>query len=320
MSGVLAIAETRRGELREISYEVIEAARRIGNGASRPTRVAVIDPNAEHIAAQLASRGVDEVIAVPVSVEHFEPNAWGRAIEALISQYAPAVVLGGHTADGMSWGAAVAYRTGYGFASDVTALTWADGELTAERPIHGERIVEVLEFSSGLALITLRAGVFVPDPDAAHPVARVTLNAVDVSAAVQGRHLGFNEPDRSGVDLGSAAFVLAVGRGAGDEHGFAHIKEIAEAVGATLAVSRPIIDAGWASSAHGVGQSGQSIAPRIYLALGISGAVQHLAGIRGAGTVIAVNTDPNAPIFGAADVGVVADLFQFADALQERLR
>lgn len=319
MSGVLAIVETRQGCLREVSFEVVEAALTLSRAGAGPVTAVVIDRAAMDIAQRLTETGVDEVLAVTTPVEHFEAHVWATEIERLVIDRSPLVVVGAHTVDGMAWAPAVAYRAGAGFAADVVALDWADGALQAHRLIQGERLQQELTFDQSIAVVTVRAGAFAFDltNDCAEVV--VTECAPASVDAPRAEHLCFVEPDSDDAGLANADFVMAVGRGVGDEDGLAHFERLSEQIGATLAVSRPLVDAGWAASSRQVGQSGQTIAPRIYLALGISGAVQHLAGIRGAGTVIAVNIDPAAPIFEVADVAVVADIFEFADALAERL-
>jgi electron transfer flavoprotein alpha subunit len=142
------------------------------------------------------------------------------------------------------------------------------------------------------------------------------VDAGDLSGAARSEHAGFREAPTGDVDITKADFLLSIGRGVADRENIPRFEELAERLGATLSVSRPIVDAGWMPSARQVGQSGKTVKPRLYLAFGISGAVQHLAGMRTAETIIAVNTDPEAPIFGVAHYGAVADMFELADALE----
>lgn len=132
-------------------------------------------------------------------------------------------------------------------------------------------------------------------------------------------HVEYHEPEVDGTDISKAEFLLAVGRGVGEQENLPQFMELATALGATLAVSRPLVDAGWMPASRQVGQSGKAVRPKLYLALGISGAVQHLAGIRDAETVVAINNDPEAPIFNAADYGVVGDMFELVGALRQEL-
>jgi len=177
----------------------------------------------------------------------------------------------------------------------------------------------VLEFpDKDCTLVMLRPGMFEPVAAGTQPTAtRDVQLALDGVAATE--HLGFEEVQETDVDITKAPFLVSIGRGVEDKDELPRFEALAERFGATLSVSRPLVDAGWMPSARQVGQSGKTVKPRVYLALGISGAVQHLAGMRTADTIIAVNTDPEAPIFGVAHYGAVADLFDVADELEQAL-
>ncbi|MGH2873689.1 MAG: electron transfer flavoprotein subunit alpha/FixB family protein [Solirubrobacteraceae bacterium] len=315
MSGVLVVAESRRGELREVSAELVGAAAGLPKAGGGVT-AAVIGADADSFGPQLAElQGVGEVLTVPVPCEQFEAHVWQQALEVLIEAEAPAVVLLGHTIDSLGFAPAVAAAGGLGFASDVTAVSWADG-LRARRGAYGDKLAAELEFpGKACTVLTLRAGIFAPAQrgGAAAPVRAVTV-ALDGVARTE--HLGYTEAAAGDVDITKAEFLLSIGRGVEDKDNIPRFEELAGRLGATLSSSRPLVDAGWVPSARQVGQSGKTVKPRVYLALGISGAVQHLAGMRGADTIIAVNTDPEAPIFGVATYGVVADMFELADELE----
>ena len=318
MSDVLVIAETRRGELREVSLELVGAALAVKGAASGSVRVAVLDHEPERFAQALSADGVDEVLLVPTPTEHFEPHVAQRAVQELIEAERPGLVLLGHTIDSLGFGPGVAAHRGLGFASDVTALSW-DGGPVASRGAYGDKLVAELEFpGKECTLLMLRPGAFEPVAADARPVSTRTVElALDGVAATE--HLGFEEVPDTGVDITKAPFLVSIGRGVEDKDELPRFEALAERFGATLSVSRPLVDAGWVPSARQVGQSGKTVKPRVYLALGISGAVQHLAGMRTAETIIAVNTDPEAPIFGVAHYGAVADLFEVADELEQAL-
>jgi electron transfer flavoprotein alpha subunit len=305
MSGILVVAESRRGELREVSLELVGAALGLKDQAGGPVKVAAIGADA------LGADGVDEVLTVAVPAEHFEAHVHAAALEALIEQEQPSVVLLGHTIDSLGSGPAVAAKLGLGFASDVTALGWDDGPV-ATRGGYGGKVEVELDFpGKDTVLLMLRAGAFDPAEAANAADAR----AVEVDAEARTEHLGFREVEAGDVDITKADFLLSVGRGIEDKDALPQFEELAEKMGATLSVSRPLVDAGWVPNARQVGQSGKTVKPKVYLALGISGAVQHLAGMQNADTIIAVNTDPEAPIFRVAHYGAVADLFDVADEL-----
>jgi electron transfer flavoprotein alpha subunit len=308
MSGILVVAESRRGELREVSLELVGAALQLKDQAGGPVAVAVIG------ADTFGAAGIDEIISVATPTEHFEAHVHAAALEALIERQQPSVVLLGHTIDSLGFGPAVAAKLGLGFASDVTALAW-DGGPIATRGGYGGKVEVELEFpGKETVLLMLRAGTFEPAEAAAAPEAQ----ADEVDAEPRTEHLGFREVAAGDVDITKADFLLSVGRGIEDKDALPQFEELAEKMGATLSVSRPLVDAGWVANARQVGQSGKTVKPKVYLALGISGAVQHLAGMQNADTIIAVNTDPEAPIFRVAHYGAVADLFDVADELAEQ--
>jgi electron transfer flavoprotein alpha subunit len=208
----------------------------------------------------------------------------------------------------------VAAKLGLGFASDVTGLGW-DGGPIATRGGHGGKVQIELDFpGKETVLLMLRAGAFEP----AEGSGAASVRSVDVTAEARTEHLGFREVAAGDVDITKADFLLSVGRGIEDKDALPQFEELAEKMGATLSVSRPLVDAGWVPNARQVGQSGKTVKPRVYLALGISGAVQHVTGMQNADTIIAINTDPEAPIFRVAHYGAVADLFDIAEELAEQ--
>ncbi len=318
MSDVLVIAETRRGELRDISLELIAAGRALKPSAQGRLQVAVIDHEPERFVAALSADEVDELLLVTTPSEHFEAHVSQQAVTELIAAEQPALVLLGHTIDSLGFAPAVAARAGLGFASDVIGVSWDEGP-AAQRGAYGDKLVAELDFpGKECVLLMLRSGAFEPASAESDPApTRVVELALDGAAATE--HVGFEEVADTGVDITKAPFLMSIGRGVEDKDELPRFEALAERFGATLSVSRPLVDAGWMPSARQVGQSGKTVKPRVYLALGISGAVQHLAGMRTAETIIAVNTDPEAPIFGVAHYGAVADLFEVADELEQVL-
>ena len=315
MSGVLVIAESRQGVLRDVSLELIGAALQLKDDAGGRLAVAAIGAGAEQHAGALGVDGVDEVLTVDAPSEHFEAHVHAAAVEALIEQEQPAVVVAGHTIDSLGFGPAVAAGRGLGFASDVTRLAW-DGGPVATRGGYGGKVQVELDFpGKECVLLLLRAGTF---PPAGPGSDAAPTRAVEVQAEPRTEHVGFRDVETGDVDITTAEFLLSIGRGIEDKDAVEQFEELADKMGATLSVSRPLVDAGWVSNARQVGQSGKTVKPKVYLALGISGAVQHLAGMQTAETIIAVNTDPEAPIFNVAHYGAVADLFDVADELAEQ--
>jgi electron transfer flavoprotein alpha subunit len=320
VSSIIAVAETRRGELREITKEVVGVALSLKQASGLPVSVALI-ASAPNRFLDAIPAGVDEVLLVESPAEHFEAHVYQRALEQLIAEESPRLLLTGQTVDAFGFAPAVAARAGTGFASDVTSIRWDDGPLVT-RGAYGDKLVAELDFpKQSCVILTLRPGAFPAIEEGVEGEGSPPARAVDLELAdaVATEHLRFEDSVDTGVDIGSASLLLSVGRGMDSEDELPRFEALAERLGGVLSVSRPLVDAGWVGSDRQVGQSGKTVKPRVYLALGISGAVQHLAGIRDAETVVAVNLDPEAPIFGVADFGAVADLFDFAEALEGTL-
>ena len=317
-NGILVLAEARRGRLRDVSLELVAAARAAAGASGARVSVAVIGADAERFAPSLALEGVDELLTVTAPSEHFEAHVWQRALEALIEAERPALVLVGHTIDSLGFAPAVAARLELGFASDVTAISWLDG-LRVKRGAYGDKLQRELSFpAKACTLLTVRPGAFAARAEQAGTVPTRPVH-VELDGAAHTEHVAFREVTPGDVDITKADFLLSIGRGVRDADDIPRFERLADRLGAVLSVSRPLVDAGWLSSARQVGQSGKTVKPRVYLAFGISGAVQHLAGMRDADTIIAVNTDAEAPIFAVAHYGALADLFEVADELERAL-
>jgi electron transfer flavoprotein alpha subunit len=301
---VLVIAEHLQGRVRDVTYELISAARELGG----PVTVAVIGGDLD-----LGREGVDEIVHVAVEQAEFENDVYQAALESLLAERQPEIVLLGFTVNSMGYAGAVAAKLGLGFASDVFAVSRNGNALVATRAFYGAKAHGEVEFPAGRpVLLLLRPTVWPPAPPGGSP--SVTEHAL-APVASRARHKRFREAEKGDVDITTAEFLLSIGRGIGEQQNIPMFEELAEKLGATLSVSRPIVDAGWISNARQVGQSGKTVKPKVYLALGISGAVQHLAGMKMSETIIAVNTDPEAAIFEVAHYGAVADLFDVADEL-----
>jgi electron transfer flavoprotein alpha subunit len=307
----LVVAEHVRGEVQDVTRELITAARELGDSVA----VAVIAGDPSSLVSAVDLEGVDEVIAVSVEPDEFENDVFQRAVEALISERAPRVTLLGFTVSSMGYGPAVAAKLGLGFASDVFAVGLEDDAVVAQRAFYGGKVHAEIDFpDADGVLLMLRPTIWAAAEGAGS--ARVTEVQAPAGAS-RARHQRFIEAEAGDVDITTADFLVSLGRGVAEKDAIAQFEQLAEKMGAMLSASRPLIDAGWVASERQVGQSGKTVKPKLYLALGISGAVQHLAGMKQSGTIIAVNTDPEAAIFNQADFGAVADLFDVADELEK---
>ena len=307
----LVVAEHVRGALRPVTLELIAAAGDLGG----PVAVAVIAADPSTLTDAVNVEGVDEVLAVRVEQEAFENDVYQQAVEALIEERDPRAVLMGFTVDSMGYAPALAAKLGLGFASDVLALREEGGEIVAERSYYGAKVNAEVEFPGhDRVVLLIRPTSWQPaGGSGSATVAEVAVPATSSRA----RHVDWVEVQAGDVDITTADLLLSVGRGVGEKENLGQFEELAGRMGATLSVSRPLVDAGWMPNSRQVGQSGKTVKPKVYLALGISGAVQHLAGMKTSGTIIAVNSDPEAAIFNVAHYGAVADLFEVADALDK---
>ena len=308
---ILVVAEHVRGELRPVTLELISAARELGG----PVAVAVLARDPSGFTDAVNVDGVDEILAVPIDQEEFENDVYQQVVERLIEERSPRAILLGFTVNAMAYGPALAAKLGLGFTSDVFAVRDEAGALVAERSYYGAKVNGEVEFPGhDQVVLLLRATAWPPAEGSG--AATVTEVAVPADGS-RARHQGWVEVQAADVDITTADFLLSVGRGIGEKENLEQFEDLAQTMGATLSVSRPIVDAGWMPSARQVGQSGKTVKPKVYLALGISGAVQHLAGMKTSGTIIAVNTDPEAAIFNVAHYGAVADLFEVAEELEK---
>ncbi|MGB6309044.1 MAG: electron transfer flavoprotein subunit alpha/FixB family protein [Steroidobacteraceae bacterium] len=316
MSGILVIAEQRRGELRPVSQELIGAAaslRRAGDEVA----VAILGDSPQTFVQPLSLAGVDEIVTIKVGAAEFDPDTFESAVGALIGQRKPDVVLVAHSVDSFGYAAALAARLGLGFATDVFNAQRIDGELVATRGGYGQKVCVEVDFPGrSTVLLAIRGNVFKAPEQPGTP--RIT--AFD-PPPVQSRAKGGEFVELSAgddVDMTAAEFILTVGRGIGEEAKVPQFRELADAVGATLGCSRPIADAGWLPKSRQIGQSGKTAsACKLYVAMGVSGAIQHLAGMKHVATIVAVNSDAEASIFGVAKYGIVGDIFEIADELRK---
>jgi electron transfer flavoprotein alpha subunit len=311
MAGTLVVAEHLRGELRPVTLELVSAAKELGG----PTTVLLPGRDPAGLTETVNVEGVDEILTCSVEADEFENDLYQAAVEAAIEEKQPDVVLLGFTVNSMGFAPALAAKLGTGFASDVFAVARDGDAIVAERSFYGAKVSAELEFPGHDRVILLLRPTTWPPAEGTGGAQTSELAAPAVES--RARHKEFVEVATADVDITTADFLLSIGRGVGEKDAISQFEELADKMGATLSVSRPIVDAGWMTNARQVGQSGKTVKPKVYLALGISGAVQHLAGMKTSETIIAVNTDPEAAIFGVAHFGAVADLFEVAEELEK---
>jgi electron transfer flavoprotein alpha subunit len=316
---VLVIAEQRDGKLNRATWETIAAAQQAGG----PLRVAVVGTGVEAVAGELAAAACERVIAVDhQALGEYTADGFVLALSALIEQERPALVFLPHTYQTRDFAPALAARLGRPLITDVTGVKKDGDRLVCVRPMfQGKLNADVAAGGPPPHLVTCQIGAFRADSAArgaaAAPVVKADLG-VDVSRIRQKPEAPFKEAKQA-VDLSQASRIVAVGRGIKAQENLKIAEQLAQALGAELAASRPICDAGWLPMDRQIGSSGQTVAPKLYVALGISGAIQHLVGMKGSRTIVAINKDADAPIFEVADYGIVGDLFEVIPAIVAEL-
>jgi electron transfer flavoprotein alpha subunit len=320
---ILVVAEQKDGKLNRASLETIAAAHQLAGGAM-PVKVAVAGQNVSSVATELAQAAVAEVIAIDhAALAHYTPDAFVQALQQVITQASPAMVFFPHTYQTRDFSPTLATRMDRALVTDVIGVKNAAGSATFSRPMfQGKLTADVVPQGPAPHLITIQIGAFRADAaQEGSPAAKVTAASVTIDEATlrQKPEAPFQEAKQA-VDLSQADRIVAVGRGIKSQENIAVAEQLAKAFGAELAASRPICDNGWLPMERQIGSSGQTVAPKLYVALGISGAIQHLVGMKGARTIVAINKDAEAPIFEVADYGIQGDLFELAPAIIAELQ
>lgn len=311
---VLIVAETRDGKLRPLSLELVTAARQIAGDGKVDALVAAAGQVSGLEA--LGAHGADGVlVATHDAFKFHSPDGLTAVAASLGANYGTILFLA--SAAGRDVAPRVAARLGAPCASDVVAVERTANGVRASRPIYAGKVLQALDLA-GTAVVTLRPNSLAAVPNArAGAVEAVTVPAFDAKVTVT----GVRSPDVQKLDVSEATVVVSGGRGFGDPKHFVLLEELAAAFGnAAVGASRAVVDAGWRAHDEQVGQTGKTVAPSLYIAVGISGAIQHLAGMRTAKVIVAINKDKEAPIFKAADYGIVGDLFEVLPRLTEEIR
>jgi electron transfer flavoprotein alpha subunit len=311
---VLAVSEHRRGELRDVSLELVTAGRELADELGTDLAVAVIGGDTDGFAETLNREGVETIYTV-ADGEEFNHGVYTQAVEALYAELEPTALVLPNSVNGLDYAPAVASSLSLPLVTDVVGFEGGDAlEVTREQ--YGGKVETTYDVDAEEYVLTIRPSEW----PAAESMGEASIESfeLDLDESALGSTVnGFEEVAGGDVDITDANVLVSVGRGIDDEDNLVLIEALADSLGATLSSSRPIVDNGWLPANRQVGQSGKVVTPDVYIAIGISGAVQHVAGMKGADTIVAINTDSNAPIYDIADYGIVDDLFDVVPALIE---
>lgn len=321
MSGIFVVLEDRDGHITRLSWEAAAAARRLGS--QNPVAAVVLGAQTEALAAEASANGFPGVIRIEHALlAQYTADGFTAALEQLARAKSPDNIVFPHSYQVRDYAPALACRFGQVLISDVIAL--CDGPTFTRQLMQGRLNATYRHQGGGPCFVSVQAGAFRAETAAAQSSSQAagaevfspTLDAAQIRTRPGQPFRGTEQT----VDLGSAQRIVSVGRGIKEAENIPLAEELARALGAELAASRPICDAGWLPIERQVGSSGHTVSPKLYLALGISGAIQHLVGMKGSQCVVAINKDPDAPIFEVADFGIAADLFEVVPALVEALK
>ncbi|HEX9984131.1 MAG TPA: electron transfer flavoprotein subunit alpha/FixB family protein [Thermoanaerobaculia bacterium] len=312
MPGVLVYCEIKDGKLKKVSREALTIGRKLAEKTGGDL-VAFASDGA--IAEEAGRFGAKKVYVAALGAYTTEP--YTAALEQVAKELQPQVLLFGGTSNGRDLAPRIAARLDVGVASDVDRLEWADGKLRARRSVYSGKAFATVDITGTPAIVTTRPNAF-PAEEAGSGAAEVA----SVAAAGEGRVklVDTKTPEAGELSVAEADIIVSGGRGLKEANNFSYIRDLAHALGGAVGASRATVDAGWIDHQHQVGQTGRVVSPNLYVAAGVSGAIQHLAGMSSSKHIIAINKDAEAPIFRIADLGIVGDLFQILPVLTEEVK
>ena len=314
--GVFVITEQRDGVFRKVSFEAVSEGRRLADGLGTDLAAAVVGSGVEGIAGELQKYGADKIlVADDAALAEYTTDAYTNVIADLVQSLDPAVILIGASVQGKDLSARLAARLDAGLAMDCTAVRLDDGKLTCTRPMFGGKIFAEVEIESPVQIIAIRPNVMdIAESPKDAAVEKPAVNVGDMKTSVVEKSMDTGDK----IELTEADIIVSGGRGTAGE--FAAIEQLAAALDGAVGASRSAVDEGWRPHSDQVGQTGKVVSPVLYVACGISGAIQHLAGMSTSKFIVAINKDPEAPIFSKADLGIVGDLAEVVPAMTEEVK
>ena len=314
---VLVLAETREGALRNVSFEAIAAAKQLSGGGEV---VAVLLGDAvSEFGQELVNYGADRVVTVEhPHLKHYTSDGYGQAFMAVVEQESPEALVFGHTAVGKDLSPKIASKLQTGLISDVTSIEGEGDDAVFVRPIYSGKAFEKVKNKEGVSFITVRPNNIAPlaKEERSGDISSLPVDITNLRTIIK----NVVRKSTEGVDLSEAKVIIAGGRGVKSADGFAPLQELANLLGGAVGASRGACDADYVDYSLQIGQTGKVVTPDLYIAAGISGAIQHLAGMSNSKVIVAINKDPEANIFKVADYGIVGDLFEVIPMLTEEFK
>ena len=318
---ILAVAEQRNGEIKKTSFETIRKARQTADELGGTLKALVIGNSINDAAKELGKYGAENVVAVNNDkLAHYSTTAYTKVVSEIVKKENAQVVFLSATALGKDLAPCVAARVDGAVAADCTDLKIDGGDIVATRPVYAGKALVDVKIEAPVKIFTLRPNVF-PAGEPSGNDANVEEASVDITDEdLKSKVIEIKETSKGKLDVTEADIIVSGGRGLKSPDNFYLVEELADVLGAAVGASRAVVDAGWRPHDEQVGQTGKTVSPALYIALGISGAVQHLAGMSSSKYIVAINKDSDAPIFQVADYGIVGDALEIAPALKEELK
>jgi len=321
MTKIFVLAEHRQGQLRDITYEMLTKAREIAEKTNAELTAIILGKDVKEHAKALTEYAKNVILVQDPKLENFNSEAYKKILTKLVTEHKPSLVMMGHTSYGIELAPRLAAALNTPLATDLIDLTFENDTFTVTRQMYGGKVnVKATAHKAETYMATIRQATFTAQKPATPTNGQITETPSPLTEEIATkRFIQYVLPPPGGVDITATEKLVGVGRGIKDMANMPMMEELAKTIGAVLACSRPIVDKGWLPNDRQVGSSGKTVKPKLYIAIGISGAFQHVLGMKNSDLIIAINKDPKAPIFSFADYGITEDLFKIVPSLKNKV-
>jgi electron transfer flavoprotein alpha subunit len=321
MAEIFVLVEHRQGKIRDITYEMLQAGEMLASQQGTPSAAVLLGHNVKNFAEELVTKASKVLVVEDAQLEHFNCILYQKVLSSLITKYQPSLTLIAHSAFGMDLAPSLSVEMGFPLVTDCIGLSFEGSCLKAVRSIYGGKVnANVFVRESKGYVATVRPGVFSPGP-LGEKKGGIVMEPSPLRGTIDvKKFIEYIEAPITGEDIAQAEVIVSVGQGIGGPEHIPMIEEVAKNLGGVIACSRPVVDRNWLPKERQVGISGKTVKPKVYIAIGISGAFQHVTAMQGSETIIAINKDPRAPIFGVADYGIVDDFQNVIPILRDKTK